>query len=113
MLATRHTVPAALSRLRAADRLLEMGEHDLVFTADEIAAIADRLGRRPEAAIELGGWPALVRLAMAVRPDVAIDFAQEEVLSQLTEPQRRALFALAPPRLHERRSFQRVVGWTG
>ena len=29
VMATRHTVPAALSRLRAADRLLEIGEHDL------------------------------------------------------------------------------------
>ena len=110
VLATRHTVPAALSRLRAADRLLEIGEHDLLFTADEIAAIADRLGRRPEAAIELGGWPALVRLALAVRPDVAIDFAQEEVLSQLTGPRQRALFALAHLGYTNADRVQRVVG---
>ncbi len=110
VLATRHTVPAALSRLRAADRLLEIGEHDLLFTADEIAAIADRLGRRPEAAIELGGWPALVRLALAVRPDVAIDFAQEEVLSQLTGPRQRALFALAHLGYADADRVERVVG---
>ena len=81
-----------------------------LFTAEEIAAIADRLGRRPEAAIELGGWPALVRLALAVRPDVAIDFAQEEVLSQLTEPQQRALFALAHLGYTNADRVQRVVG---
>lgn len=95
VLATRHSVPAALSRLRAADRLLELGEHDLLFTAEETTAMAARLGRGTEATIELGGWPALVRLALAVRSDVAIDFAQEEVLSQLTPDQRRALFVLA------------------
>ncbi len=95
VLATRHTVPAALSRLRAADCLLEIGEPDLLFTADETAAMATRLGRQADAASTLGGWPALVRLALAVRPHVAIDFAQEEVLSQLTRDQRRALFVLA------------------
>jgi LuxR family maltose regulon positive regulatory protein len=110
VLATRHTVPAALSRLRAADRLLEIGEHDLVFNADEIAAIADRLGRGPGPAIALGGWPALVRLALAVRPDVAIDFAQEEVLSQLTGPRQRALFALAHLGYTSADRVQRVVG---
>ena len=110
VLASRHTVPAALSRLRAADRLLEIGEHDLLFTAHEIAVIADRLGRRPETAIELGGWPALVRLALAVRPDVAIDFAQEEVLSQLTGPRQRALFALAHLGYTTAERVERVVG---
>ncbi|HEY1279974.1 MAG TPA: BTAD domain-containing putative transcriptional regulator [Acidimicrobiales bacterium] len=112
VLAARHTVPAALSRLRAADRLLEIGEHDLLFTADETAAMAARLGRRPEAAIELGGWPALVRLALAVQPEVAIDFAQEEVLSQLAPDQRRALFALAHLGYADADRVRRVVGET-
>ena len=88
-------MPAGLSRLRAAARLVEIGEHDLLFTPTETAAMAARVGRAPEAAVALGGWPALVRLALAVRPDVAIDYAQEEVLSHLSADERRALFALA------------------
>jgi DNA-binding SARP family transcriptional activator len=110
VLATRHTVPAALSRLRAADRLLEIGEHDLLFTADETAAMASRLGRGAEAAVELGGWPALVRLALAVRSDVAIDFAQEEVLSQLSRDERRTLFVLAHFGYADAERVGRVVG---
>jgi DNA-binding SARP family transcriptional activator len=110
VLATRDTVPAALSRLRAADRLLEIGEHDLRFTTDETAAMAARLGRRPEAAMELGGWPALVRLTLAVRPHAAFDFAQEEVLSHLTREQRRALFVLAHFGYADADRVQRVLG---
>jgi DNA-binding SARP family transcriptional activator len=110
VLAARHTLPAALSRLRAADRLVEIGEHDLLFTATETAAMAARLGRSPDAAVALGGWPALVRLALAVRPDVAIDYAQEEVLSQLRADQRRALFALANLGYADRPRVRRVVG---
>ncbi len=110
VLATRHTVPAALSRLRAADRLLEIGEHDLLFTTDETVAMASRLGRETEAALELGGWPALVRLALAVRSDVAIDFAQEEVLSHLSRDERRALFVLAHFGYADADRVERVVG---
>ena len=110
VLAARHTLPAALSRLRAADRLVEITQDDLLFTATETAAIAGRLGRPPEAAIALGGWPALVRLALAVRPEVAIDFAQEEVLSNLTADQRRALFALSNLGYADR---DRVAGSSG
>ena len=51
-----------------------------------------------------------MRLALAVRPEVAIDFAQEEVLSQLTEAQRRALFALANLGYADADRVGRVVG---
>ena len=61
-------------------------------------------GEIREAADALGGWPALVRLALAARPDVAIDFAQEEVLSRLSS--RAAPNAVRPgePRLRRPRS---------
>ena len=110
VLAARHTVPAGLSRLRAAARLVEIGEHDLLFTPTETAAMAARVGRSPEAAVALGGWPALVRLALAVRPDVAIDYAQEEVLSHLNSDERRALFALANLGYADHEQVRRVVG---
>lgn len=95
VLAARSNPPGALTRLRAADRVLDITQGDLVFTRDETSCIARRLGRDADAATALGGWPALVRLALAVRQDVAINFAQEEVLSRLSGPERRALFALS------------------
>ena len=110
VLAARHTLPAGFSRLRAADRVVEIGEHDLLFTTAETAAIASRVGRHPETAVALGGWPALVRLALAVRPDVAIDYAQEEVLSYLSADQQRALFALANLGYADRAKVHHVIG---
>ncbi len=95
VLAARDAPPGALARLRAADRLVEISEADLAFTRAETEQLAARLGRDPTAARALGGWPALVRLSLAARPDVAANFAQEEVLGRLSAPERLALFALA------------------
>jgi DNA-binding SARP family transcriptional activator len=110
VLAARHALPVRLSRLRAAARLVEITQDDLLFTPEETSAMANRLGRDADAAIALGGWPALVRLALAVRPDVAIDFAQEEVLANLTGAQRRALFALSNLGYADRDRVRRVIG---
>ena len=43
----------------------------------------------------LHGWPALVRLAFAAGPSAPWQYAREEILSRLHDPQRRALAALA------------------
>jgi DNA-binding SARP family transcriptional activator len=110
VLAARHGPPVRLSRLRAADRLVEIMQEDLLFTRDETSAMAKRLGREPDAATTLGGWPALVRLALTVRPEVAIDFAQEEVLNTLTDAQRRALFALSNLGYADRDRVGHVIG---
>ena len=112
VLAARHAPSVRLSRLRAADRLVEITQDDLLFTRSETATIANRLGRVPDEAISLGGWPALVRLALAVRPEVAIDFAQEEVLCNLSRDQRCALFALSNLGYADRERVGRVVGAT-
>ena len=109
VLATRHTLPTPLSRLWATDRVLEVGQHDLLFTAEETAAMAARLGRgrgdwRPR------GVARPVRLALAVRPNVAIDFVQEEVLSQLDRDQLRALFVLAHFGYADTDRVQHMVG---
>jgi LuxR family maltose regulon positive regulatory protein len=95
VLAARHTPPGALARLRAADGIVEIGQDDLMFTRAETKLLADRLGRDAGVAAQLGGWPALVRLALTARPDVAVDFVREEVLDGLSVPQRHALFALS------------------
>ena len=62
VLAARRAPPGSLARLRAADRLVEISQDDLMFTLDEMHLLASRLGRDPEPAAALGGWPALVRL---------------------------------------------------
>ena len=110
VLAARRAPPGSLARLRAADRLVEVSQDDLMFTRDETHLLASRLGRSPAAADALGGWPALVRLALASRPDVAISFAREEVLDRLSVPQRRALFALSNLGYADRDHVRHVVG---
>jgi DNA-binding SARP family transcriptional activator len=110
VLAARHAPPGSLARLRAADRLVELSQEDLTFTRDETDLLAARLGRDAKAAAALGGWPALVRLALAARPDVAISFAREEVLDRLSLPQRRALFALSNLGYADRDRVRHVVG---
>jgi DNA-binding SARP family transcriptional activator len=111
VLATRHAPAVRLSRFRASDRLVELTQEDLVFTGEETSTMAHRLGREPAAALALGGWPALVRLALAVQPEVAIDFAQEEVLNNISAEQRRALFALSNLGYASRDRVARVIGF--
>ena len=94
VLASRTTPPVPLAALHAGNRVLEIGETDLAFTAQECATLATLLGRSPSVA-HFGGWPALVRLCLARRDSVAWQFPREEVLAELAEPQLTALFALA------------------
>jgi LuxR family maltose regulon positive regulatory protein len=84
-----------LARLRAQDKVLSFTDRDLAFDDHEIEAAAERLGHDAHAVSDLGGWPALVRLALAVGPGVDRQFLREEVLSTLSPPRRRALLALA------------------
>src|SRR5262249_46248502 len=53
-----------LARLRAAGEVAEVTEGDLRFSPAEVAALATGLGVQVPAA-DVGGWPALVRLAAA------------------------------------------------
>jgi LuxR family transcriptional regulator, maltose regulon positive regulatory protein len=111
VLGARHGVPGALSRLRAADRLVEISQDDLMFDSTETNQLAARLGRDPKVAAGLGGWPALVRLALAAKPGVATEFAQEEVLSRLSNEERRTLFALSNLGYADHDRVRHVVGF--
>ena len=91
----RSPPPVPLARLRAAGDVVEIAEEELAFTPAEAQDLAGVLGRRPMADAAHGGWPALVRLALAADRDVALDYVHEEVLAGLTVEQRNALFALA------------------
>ena len=83
-----------LARLQAQARLLALTDRDLAFDDAEVRAAADRAGQDPDAAADLGGWPALVRLALAVGPGVDRQFLREEVLNSLPPERRRELLAL-------------------
>ena len=82
-----------IARRRVHRQVVEIAEHDLRFTGDELASIG---GPSPsDAPIDLGGWPALVSLAMTFGPNAAREFAREEVLDALDPARRRGLAALA------------------
>src|SRR5690606_11025653 len=76
VLAGRGSSPVPLARLRAADRVVEIGPDELLFSARERARLAAHLGRDPAVADRYGGWPALVRLALAVGDDVSLEYAR-------------------------------------
>ena len=82
-----------LARFRAADDLVEVGSEDLRFDEGEIAALSDSLGGPPPPS-DLGGWPALVRLALVAPRRSIDDFVWEEVIRGLGDDDRVALLAL-------------------
>ena len=82
-----------LARFRAADDLLEVTAEHLRFDDREVAALAANLGVTPPRA-DLGGWPALVRLALSSPEGSVGDYLWEEVISALDADDRRALLAL-------------------
>ena len=83
VLAGRSVPALPLARLRAADRLGEITQHDLVFTPSEGARLAARLGCDSRDADRYGGWPALVRLALAMQERASVDYLREEVRGRL------------------------------
>jgi DNA-binding SARP family transcriptional activator len=103
VLVGRRLPPLALARFRAADDVVEIDADDLRFDDAEVAAMAANLGADPPA-LDLAGWPALVRLAL-VSPRQSVDeYLWEEVIRSLGPADRGALLALCllgPSRLDE------------
>ncbi len=89
VLASRHEPAVALARLEAQGHVHTLGEDVLALTATEIGVLAERAGVDASHLSGLGGWPALVSLALRSRD--AHDFVDEEVVAWLTEDQRRGL----------------------
>lgn len=112
VLAGQRLPPVPLARLRAADRVLELIEHDLCFTTSEIERLAARLDRPAHAARSFGGWPALVRVALAARPGAAHGFVREEVLADLDDSARRDLLALAVVGTADNHLVEQITGCT-
>lgn len=92
VLSGRELPPVALARLRAAEQVVEISEDDLRFSPAEITALAGNVGAEAPQR-DLGGWPALVRLAVAAPVGAVGDFLWEELIQTLTVEDRRALLA--------------------
>ncbi len=93
VLCGRRLPPLALARFRAADDIVEIGADDMRLDDAEVAALAASLGADPPAT-DLGGWPALVRLALVAHMGAVDDFLWEEVVRALDPADRQALLAL-------------------
>lgn len=117
---TRHRFPLPLARLRAEDDLVEVNGVDLRFSVEDVArlfALESGTALKPESAAEvhraIGGWPAAARLLALDRrrhdaswapaaPDAVdgshlIDYLTEQVLAQLTPPERDMVLLAALP----------------
>ncbi|HEU4840567.1 MAG TPA: hypothetical protein VFT09_03965, partial [Ilumatobacteraceae bacterium] len=112
VLAARCLPTVPLAKLRAADQLLELTEADLAFTPCEVERLAADCGRPAGVAAAYGGWPALVRVALAARPGVALGYAREEVLAGLDDVDRRTLLALTVVGSADAPLVSRIVGAT-
>jgi LuxR family transcriptional regulator, maltose regulon positive regulatory protein len=103
VLCGRRLPALALARYRAADDIVEIDADVLRFDDAEVAALAANLDATPPA-LDLAGWPALVRLAL-MSPRRSVDeYLWEEVIRSLRPADRGALLALCllgPSRLDE------------
>jgi len=95
VLAGREAPDVPLARREAAGEVARIGSEDLAFTDIEVQALARQLGRDARIAEPLHGWPAMVRLSLAAGPGAPWQYAREEVLGQISDPERQALAALA------------------
>ncbi|MCZ4491439.1 MAG: hypothetical protein JWP53_370 [Conexibacter sp.] len=105
VVASRRRPALKLAKLTASGRVVELGEADLVFTAEECAAVlAARMDREPsDAEVEATmsrtlGWPLGVALGAegldaAAATESLEQFLVEEVLDELDDPARAALLA--------------------
>lgn len=69
-------------------------ERHLAYNDDELAELATAKGRSPEELAGVGGWPALVELALAAGRGGSDSYLRQVVLGRLTDRQQRWLGAL-------------------
>lgn len=95
VLAGRHEPPVPLARLDAQGRVSRIGESDLAFTDQELTAFAALRGVPLDRLKGLAGWPALAELRTLGAGEGIADFLDEEVLSDLSPAERRAVATVA------------------
>jgi DNA-binding SARP family transcriptional activator len=95
VLACRHEPPIPLSRADVLGRTLRLDEADLAFAPDELARFA-ALREVPRTQLDgVGGWPALAELRTLGLYERIDDFLAEEVLTGLSDDQRRLIATIA------------------
>ncbi len=91
----RSEPPIPLARLNAQGQVECLGERDLAFGQEELTAFADLRGLPLERLADLGGWPALAELRTAGARTSIDDFLAEEVMTALSEGDRRVVATVA------------------
>lgn len=95
VLAGRRLPQLPLARLEAADQVLRFDAADLAFGPSELDEIATGADRPVASLAELGGWPALVRLALTAPVGAPRRYLWDEVISGLEPTKRAALIVLS------------------
>jgi LuxR family maltose regulon positive regulatory protein len=94
VLASRPPLPLRTSRLLASGDAVVVGESELHFEDDEMAAFAASRHVAPDLLRDVGGWPALAELTATAGHYAVSGYVWEELLSRLTPDRRRALAVL-------------------
>src|ERR671916_2023881 len=94
VLASRPPLPLRTSRLLATGDAVVVGESELHFEDDEMAAFAASRHVAPDLLRDVGGWPALAELTATAGPYAISGYVWEELLSRLSPDRRRALAVL-------------------
>ncbi|MFK7919715.1 MAG: BTAD domain-containing putative transcriptional regulator [Ilumatobacter sp.] len=91
LLSGRSLPELKLSRLRAGDDVVEIDESELAFDDREIGELARLHHVDPAELGGAGGWPAVTRLGLLAPGGASTDFVIEEIVDELTAPQRRGV----------------------
>jgi ATP/maltotriose-dependent transcriptional regulator MalT/DNA-binding SARP family transcriptional activator len=110
VLSSRASPSVPLARLRAAQGVVDIGESDLSFRSEEVETLARRHHVRSSSLSEFAGWPSLVQLALSARAGAAPQFLWEEIVANLSPPERAGLLALSTLGWGSPRDIERVAG---
>ena len=94
VMASRGSLPAGVARLVALGDAVLLQENDLSFSDEELGAFAALRGVDVEILDGSGGWPTLAELAVSAGHPLAREFLWDEVLTSLSDTQRRDLAVL-------------------
>jgi DNA-binding SARP family transcriptional activator len=95
VIASRPPLPLATARLLATGDAAVLGEEEMLFADDEMAAFATSRAVPRELLRGVGGWPALAELTATAGAGAVTGYVWEELLDRLPADRRRALALLA------------------